>query len=111
MTKKDFSNCWELMECGMGKTNRNPDAELECPASKLDLGHSCWLVAGVLHHGAPFCPRVNQGDSCFECKIYKLYSRSSGQMKKDLEAEFPEECKMYNKMMSERNKKRKENEK
>jgi hypothetical protein len=103
-----YSNCWEIMNCGMDKDKKNKDVS-ECPASKLNMGHSCWVVAGVLRDGIPFCPRIHEGQHCFECSVYKRYSRSSGNMKEFLEVEFPEECKSYNKMMSERHKNRKKN--
>jgi len=100
MKTEFLKNCWEIRQCGREKGGIHESLHGQCPASRLNMGHSCWAVAGSFHNGTPFCPRVrDEGEKCTGCKIFQMYSRTSGQKGLEVETLFPEEAASYNVLM------------
>ena len=100
----DLPNCWEIKQCGREKGGDNVTMHGECPTSQMDMGHSCWVVAGSFHTGEPYCQSVKEdGMRCSYCDVFKMYRRtgisSHGQI---IREHFPAEEQRYVKMMSSR---------
>lgn len=104
--EQDLPNCWEIRRCNREKGGREVSEHGECPVSEINMGHSCWVVAGSFHDGEPYCPRVKRdGIGCTQCEVYKLYCRAGCPKGPAIQETFPEEERLYRKMMSDRYKK------
>jgi hypothetical protein len=100
--KDKLLNCWEKRHCGREKDGVNVLKFGECPTSKMNMGHSCWVVAGSFHGGIPYCPEVKEKKiKCSQCEIFKLYSRTTGTLGTEIRKEFPAEEEKYQKIMIE----------
>lgn len=101
----DLPNCWEIRKCGRERGGKDVSQYGECPVSEMGMGHSCWVVAGSFHDGEPYCPQVkNEGTKCTQCEVFKLYCRSVCSKGMEISEAFPEEERMYQKLMSEKHK-------
>jgi hypothetical protein len=105
--REEFLNCWKIIGCGREKGGCNESKDGECLVSKMDMGHSCWVIAGSFGSETPFCPRLKQdGTHCIKCKVFELYCRSGKLKGSKIKAKFPEEEKKYTKLMIERHEKK-----
>ena len=43
-----LEDCWEIMKCGQGKDHGRDASPEYCPAKQQGMGHSCWVIEGVL---------------------------------------------------------------
>lgn len=90
-----LSNCWEIKGCGRQK-NGMKVAELgECIASKEELGHSCWVIAGTLCGGKIQGTAAQKEGNCMLCEVYKKYHRITGTEGKRVRSEYPAEEAKY----------------
>jgi len=105
--EEELLNCWEIRKCGREKGGEHEEEFGECPVSEMNMGHSCWVIAGSFHDGEPYCPRVKNKKirSCIECGVFKMYSRTGPDKGKKIKECFPEENQAYMKLMAERFKK------
>ena len=46
-----LKNCWEMRGCGRERGGSRAKDLGECIASREQLGHSCWAIAGTLCGG------------------------------------------------------------
>ena len=65
-------NCWEIQGCKREKGGEKVSELGECIASKEDLGHSCWAIAGTLCGGTVQRDVDEKEESCKECDVYNL---------------------------------------
>ena len=108
-TELDLPNCWEIRNCGREKGGKDVSQFGECPVSEVNMGHSCWVVAGSFHDGEPYCPIVKyEGLACTQCEVFNLYCRTGCPNGQVIKEKFPEEEKNYLKLMAERYMKRRE---
>jgi hypothetical protein len=98
---EEYLNCWEIKKCGREKGGRNESKNGECPASKMNMGHSCWFVAGSISDGVK-----EEGVNCTVCEVFELYSRTGKLKGLNIQIKFPKEEEMYNKLMYDRYKKK-----
>jgi hypothetical protein len=61
--KAEREQCWQFMRCPKDVFSR-------CPAFERKSGRRCWLIAGTLSGGAPYCIYCKQIKSCKECRFY-----------------------------------------
>ncbi len=81
-------NCWEIMKCGRA-TDEPKVAELgECIASKEEMGHSCWAIAGTLCGGVVQGTSAQKEGTCLRCQVYAEYNRMSGTKREDVKQAF-----------------------
>lgn len=105
----DLPNCWEIRNCGREKDGKYVGLEGVCPVSELNMGHSCWVVAGSFHDGEPYCPQVKyHGETCTQCEVFSLYCRTGCTNGPEIKNMYPEEEKTYLQLMSERYTRRRE---
>ena len=98
-------NCWEIMKCSINKDCTHE--EDECPAYRLKMGHSCWVVAGIFSNGKNLCKAAKKFDfNCLLCEVYKNYSRNNGLLKHEIIAKFQEENTKYFTLMKEKSNKK-----
>lgn len=97
--KKQFPNCWEIKKCGREAGGKNVTKDGICPAASTEMGHSCWIIAGSLNDGAPFCPNASKGNSCVNCDVFNFYKRNENLNSAKLEELFPIEAEKYKKIM------------
>ncbi len=91
-----YPNCWEINKCEMEKGGRKAKKYGVCPVSELNRGHTCWVVAGSMNYGKPFCPKIKKkGKICSDCPVFQRYSDMSKSGGIDLEKYFPEEAEKY----------------
>lgn len=94
-----LKECWEYKACGRQK-NGPKVAELgECIASKEQMGHSCWAIAGTLCGGVVQGSSAQKEQNCMGCEVYKIYHRITGKEGKQVGVLCPEEESKYNEMM------------
>lgn len=87
------------MECGREKDGNKMTELGECIASRENLGHSCWAIAGTLCGGKVQGTMAQKLGYCTACKVHKLYNRSRGEKGQEVIAQFPEEHVKYTEMM------------
>jgi hypothetical protein len=100
----DHPNCWEICKCGLEKNGINCEQYGECAASEMQMGHSCWIIAGSLHDGIPFCPEIiDKRKHCSICEVFTLYNRTNGSKREDIEKIYLKENELYKQTMNELN--------
>ncbi len=99
---KELKNCWEIKGCGREQNGINTMELGECVASKEELGHSCWAIAGTLCGGKIQGTSAKKANACMECEVYKKYHRSLGSEGKFIRTEFPGEEAKYQKILGSR---------
>ena len=70
-TGQERAACWQFMGCPKDVLSR-------CPAFERRAGRRCWLVAGTLSGGAPYCIFCGQMKSCKECRFYLKIKNAAG---------------------------------
>jgi putative two-component system response regulator len=97
----EMPNCWEIKKCGAENCSKE---DQQCPAYKLNMGHSCWIVAGIFNKEKSFYAEVKRvNKNCLLCEVYRRYSRSAGTLKHEFLKKFPEENKRYYRIIKEKN--------
>ena len=98
---KELLNCWEITKCERHKRGKKMDELGECLASKEEMGHSCWAVAGTLCGDKKIQGSTAQKIGyCTSCEVYQSYNRSKGELGKLVAKTYPkEDAKYYNIMM------------
>ena len=91
----ELLNCWEINKCGRHKDGKKVNKLGECIASKEEMGHSCWAVAGTLCFGKIQGTFAQKIGFCTSCEIYNLYNRSSGKLGKLVQTMYPKEDAQY----------------
>ena len=67
----ELLNCWEIKNCERQKGGMKVYELGECIASKSDMGHSCWAIAGTFCGGEIQRVRSAQKDGlCSFCEVY-----------------------------------------
>jgi len=88
-------NCWEIIKCGREKGGAKIADDGVCIASTLEMGHSCWALAGTL------CGSVVQGTyaqkigDCQKCIVFMQYDRTSGTKGRAVKVIYPCEDTKY----------------
>ena len=96
MKKDDLKNCWEIRKCGREKGGINVPKEGECPAATGKMGHSCWVVAGILSEGTPMCNFAKEDPLfCLLCEVYNNYAPK--EQRNIIAEKFPYEAEKYKK--------------
>ena len=95
----NIQNCWEIMKCGREKGGSKVFEFGECIASKEQLGHSCWVIAGTLCGGVVQGKMAQKLLTCLTCPLYKGYSRTAGSYGKEVQTAFPDEERKYRKVV------------
>jgi len=96
-------NCWEIENCGREEGGSRVKELGECIASKEEMGHSCWIIAGTLCGGKVQGSLAQKNGFCTSCNVYKLYNRSSGKQGKEISCYYPEENEKYKKIILKKN--------
>ena len=97
---KELLNCWEIKKCEWQKGGKKVNELGECIASKKEMGHSCWAVAGTLCGGKIQGTSAQKIGYCTTCEVYQIYNRSKGKLGKLVTKTYPkEDAKYYNIMM------------
>jgi hypothetical protein len=91
----ELLNCWEIKNCERQKGGMKIYDLGECIASKFDMGHSCWAVAGTLCFDKIQGTFAQKIGFCTSCEVYHLYNRSSGKLGKLVQTMYPEEDAQY----------------
>jgi hypothetical protein len=94
-----LKHCWEIMKCGRQHDGEKVVALGECIASTEAMTHSCWAVAGTLCGGVVQGSVAQKEQNCVACPVFALFSRSCGEMREQLESEYPEEYAKYRDLM------------
>ena len=97
-----MKNCWDILKCERQKNGKKVNEYGECIASKEELGHSCWAIAGTLCGGMVQGDATEKRQNCIRCEVFKLYHRSVGTEGKKIKELFPEEEKKYNDLLMDR---------
>ena len=97
-----MKNCWEIKQCGREAGGPNVDELGECIASRQQLGHSCWAIAGTLCGGEVQGDIKDKQGNCLICEVYELYNRMTGTARQDLAVACPEEEALYRALMRHR---------
>jgi hypothetical protein len=92
-------NCWEIKKCERQKGGMKVYDLGECIASKYEMGHSCWAIAGTFCGGEIQGTTVQKVDLCSFCEVYQRYNRSSGKLGKLVQTLYPEEDRKYYEIM------------
>ncbi len=93
-------NCWEILKCGAEKCKDKKSRSVVCPAYGENMGHSCWIVAGLFAENGNICNRYTESKgNCLLCEVYKRYSRSDGVFKQEVLAQYPDENRKYYKLI------------
>ncbi len=92
-------NCWEIMNCGREAGGANVPELGECVASKEQLGHSCWMLAGTLCRGVVQGTFAQKAQGCLPCEVYKTYNRGSGTRASEVVEAYPDENARYRKIL------------
>lgn len=90
-----LKNCWELRGCELQHNGKLRRQFGECPAAKLKMGHSCWVVAGTFCDGGIQGTASEKLATCMKCKVYKKYNRLNGAEKDFIRTSSPEEERKY----------------
>ena len=102
MAKVTLKNCWEILQCGRQANGNKVNQLGECIASREQLGHSCWAVAGTLCGGQVQGSVDDKRNDCMRCEVFKKYHRSVGADGKKIKEAYPEEEKKYNELLMSR---------
>ncbi len=95
----DFPNCWEIKKCGREKDGAKVAEFGECVASRQNLGHSCWAIAGTLCGDKVQGTPAQKERSCMVCSVYKDYNRLTGARGGRILRNCPEEENKYRQLM------------
>ena len=96
----ELLNCWEIKKCERQKGGNKVNELGECIASKEEMGHSCWAVAGTLCGGKIQGTTAQKIGYCTSCGVYEIYNRSMGELGKLVTTTYPkEDARYYNIMM------------
>ena len=91
-----LEDCWEIMKCGQGKDHGRDASPEYCPAKQQGMGHSCWVIEGVLGGDSFLSAHVNgRPESCITCKVFRRYNRVSGTAMDTIADQHPLEEKKY----------------
>ena len=97
-----LKNCWEIKECGR-ENGGSKEKELgECIASRENLGHHCWAIAGTLCGGEVQGTSAQKQDTCMNCEVYKMYHPITGREGDLAEEYYSDERGRYQALMHER---------
>ena len=97
---EELLNCWEIKKCGRQRGGKKTKTLGECVASKEEMGHSCWAVAGTLCGGKIQGTFAQKFGVCTSCEVYEIYNRSKGKLGKAVQKTYPEEdARYYDTMM------------
>ncbi len=99
---RELKNCWVIKQCGREKNGKKTAQFGECIASKEELGHSCWAIAGTLCGGDVQGTSAQKSNNCMACEVYKKYHRSLGSEGKFIKTEFPREDAKYQALLLKR---------
>lgn len=87
-----MKNCWEIKNCGCEAGGYRAQQRGVCPAYSLQMGHSCWGVAGTLCDDESAGVYAGQGGAgCPACEVFRLYHRSRGLKGTEVAQYFPDE--------------------
>ena len=92
-------NCWEIKGCGREKGGHHVEDLGECIASRWEMGHSCWSIAGTLCDGEVQGSAAKKIKSCALCEVFSLYDRLGGSKGQQVIDLYPEEHKKYVRQM------------
>ncbi len=92
-------HCWEIKKCGREKGGCKVEEFGECPASKGDLGHSCWAIAGTLCGGVVQGTFAEKEGNCMGCEVYQRYNRANGTDRSHVMEAHPDEQKHYQEVL------------
>jgi hypothetical protein len=96
----ELLNCWEITKCQRQRGGKKVLELGECIASKEEMGHSCWAVAGTLCGGKTQGTTAQKIQFCTSCEVYEIYNRSRGELGKKVKTAYPkEDSKYYDIMM------------
>lgn len=93
---EQLEDCWEIMKCGQGNEHGCEVYPGHCPAKQQGMGHSCWVVEGVLGGDSFLSAHINgRPESCITCKVFRRYNRVSGTDMEAVVEQCPFEEKQY----------------
>jgi len=92
---EELLNCWEIKKCDRQLVGKKANKLVECIASKEEMGHSCWAVAGTLCCGKTQGAFAQKIEFCTSCEVYEIYNRSKGKQGKSVQTIYPEEDARY----------------
>ena len=95
----ELLNCWEIKNCEKQKVGMKVYELGECIASKSNMGHSCWAIAGTFCGGEIQGTPVQKVGLCSFCEVYLRYNRSSGKLGKLVQTMYPKEDAKYKDIM------------
>ena len=95
----ELLNCWEIKNCERQKVGMKVYELGECIASKSNMGHSCWAIAGTFCGGEIQGTTVEKVGLCSFCEVYQRYNRSNGKLGKLVKIMYPEEDAKYQNIM------------
>ena len=82
------SNCWEIMNCGLGPNGGTAAASGLCPAASdtssdgfnrgRNGGRICWEIAGTLSGAEVHCPFAAECFTCLSCDVFQRVQREEG---------------------------------
>jgi hypothetical protein len=91
-----------MLNCGREAGGANVAELGECIASKEDLGHSCWAIAGTLCGGEVQGSVKDKNGNCLVCKVFSAYNRVTGTAARDVATHHPDEIKRYQEVLRHR---------
>jgi hypothetical protein len=97
-----LKNCWELRGCGRERGGSKVGELGECIASRQQMGHSCWAIAGTLCGGEVQGTFAASEGTCMLCPVLRSYHRITGTEAKRVVQEFPEEQQRYSDLLMRR---------
>jgi len=95
----ELLNCWEIKKCERQKGGMKVYELGECIASKCEMGHSCWAIAGTLCLGKIEGTFAQKIGFCTSCEVYQRYNRPSGKLGRLVKTMYPEEDAKYHEIM------------
>ena len=82
----ELLNCWEIKNCERQKGGMKVYELGECIASKSDMGHSCWAIAGTFCGGEVQGTYAQKLNNCMACEFYQSFDlKQRGLARKDFE--------------------------
>ena len=97
-----LKNCWEIRGCGREHGGSKVKDLGECIASRQQLGHSCWAIAGTLCAGEVSGTFALSERACMLCPVFKSYHRIIGTEAKLVVLECPDEQVRYTELLMRR---------
>lgn len=94
-----LENCWEIKKCGRQKNGWLSKELGECIASRENMGHSCWVIAGTLCGGTVQGDSIDKGKNCIKCEVYKKYNRTIGSEGDKVKENYPDEEEKYKELV------------